>query len=123
MPVILDNKNPSLPPVFRPAALLREARRRKSFPSLMWTSALGQQRSSNDVCVMSATAPTAAQKRTSQHFAFVSLVDLRRLSERGRQVGCPYHVTAAPMGSATDHCHSAPPGRRHSVSSSRDRMR
>jgi uridine phosphorylase len=30
MPVILDNKNPSLPSVFRPAALLREARRQKA---------------------------------------------------------------------------------------------
>jgi uridine phosphorylase len=30
MPVILDNKNPSSPSVFRPAALLREARRQKA---------------------------------------------------------------------------------------------
>jgi hypothetical protein len=29
MPVIVDNKNPSLPSVFRPAAPLREARRQK----------------------------------------------------------------------------------------------
>src|SRR5262245_41032441 len=29
MPPLLDNKNPSLPSVFRPAALLREARRQK----------------------------------------------------------------------------------------------
>ena len=29
MPPLLDNKNPSSPSVFRPAALLREARRQK----------------------------------------------------------------------------------------------
>jgi len=34
MPVILDNKNPSLPSVFRPAALLREARRQKGLPTV-----------------------------------------------------------------------------------------
>ena len=34
MPVIVDNKNPSLPSVFRPAALLREARRQKALPSV-----------------------------------------------------------------------------------------
>ena len=32
MPVILDNKNPSSPSVFRPAALLRQARRQKRLP-------------------------------------------------------------------------------------------
>ena len=34
MPVILDNKNPSLPSVFRPTALLREARRQKTLPTV-----------------------------------------------------------------------------------------
>jgi uridine phosphorylase len=34
MPVILDNKAPSSPSVFRPAALLREARRQKALPSV-----------------------------------------------------------------------------------------
>ncbi|MGO9684274.1 MAG: nucleoside phosphorylase [Beijerinckiaceae bacterium] len=34
MPVILDNKNPSLPSVFRPTALLREARRQKRLPTV-----------------------------------------------------------------------------------------
>jgi uridine phosphorylase len=34
MPVILDKKNPSLPSVFRPAALLREARRQKAIPAV-----------------------------------------------------------------------------------------
>jgi uridine phosphorylase len=34
MPAILDNKNPSSPSVFRPAALLREARRQKSLPAV-----------------------------------------------------------------------------------------
>jgi uridine phosphorylase len=34
MPIILDNKNPSSPSVFRPAALLREARRQKALPSV-----------------------------------------------------------------------------------------
>lgn len=34
MPVIVDNKNPSLPSVFRPAALLREARRQKALPTV-----------------------------------------------------------------------------------------
>jgi len=34
MPVIIDNKNPSSPSVFRPAALLREARRQKALPSV-----------------------------------------------------------------------------------------
>jgi uridine phosphorylase len=34
MPVIVDNKNPSSPSVFRPAALLREARRQKVLPSV-----------------------------------------------------------------------------------------
>jgi uridine phosphorylase len=34
MPVILDNKNPSSPSVFRPAALLREARRQKALPNI-----------------------------------------------------------------------------------------
>src|SRR6266567_324479 len=32
MPPLLDNKNPSSPSVFRPAALLREARRQKGWP-------------------------------------------------------------------------------------------
>ena len=32
MPPLLDNKNPSSPSVFRPAALLREARRQKGIP-------------------------------------------------------------------------------------------
>jgi len=32
MPVILDNKNPSSPSVFRPAALLKQARRQKRLP-------------------------------------------------------------------------------------------
>ncbi len=34
MPAILDNKNPSSPSVFRPAALLREARRQKALPTV-----------------------------------------------------------------------------------------
>jgi uridine phosphorylase len=34
MPAILDNKNPSSRSVFRPAALLREARRQKSLPAV-----------------------------------------------------------------------------------------
>jgi uridine phosphorylase len=34
MPVIVDNKNPSSPSVFRPAALLREARRQKALPTV-----------------------------------------------------------------------------------------
>jgi len=34
MPVILDNKNPSAPSVFRPAALLRQARRQKGLPTV-----------------------------------------------------------------------------------------
>jgi uridine phosphorylase len=34
MPPLLDNKNPSSPSVFRPAALLREARRQKSIPTV-----------------------------------------------------------------------------------------
>ena len=34
MPVILDNKNPSLPSVFSPAGLLREARRQKRLPTV-----------------------------------------------------------------------------------------
>jgi uridine phosphorylase len=34
MPVIVDDKNPSLPSVFRPAALLREARRQKALPTV-----------------------------------------------------------------------------------------
>jgi len=34
MPPLLDNKNPSSPSVFRPAALLREARRQKGIPSV-----------------------------------------------------------------------------------------
>lgn len=34
MPVILDDKDPSAPSVFRPAALLREARRQKALPSV-----------------------------------------------------------------------------------------
>jgi uridine phosphorylase len=34
MATILDNKNPSSPSVFRPAALLREARRQKGLPTL-----------------------------------------------------------------------------------------
>jgi hypothetical protein len=34
MVVILDNKNPSLPSVFRPTALMREARRQKGFPAV-----------------------------------------------------------------------------------------
>jgi uridine phosphorylase len=34
MVAILDNKNPSLPSVFRPAALLREARRQKGLPTV-----------------------------------------------------------------------------------------
>ena len=34
MPVILDNKNPSSSSVFRPAALLREARRQKMLPAV-----------------------------------------------------------------------------------------
>jgi uridine phosphorylase len=33
MPPLLDNKNPSSPSVFRPAALLREARRQKGMPA------------------------------------------------------------------------------------------
>jgi hypothetical protein len=32
MPPLLDNKNPSSPSVFRPAALLRAARRQKGIP-------------------------------------------------------------------------------------------
>ena len=32
-PPILDNKNPSAPSVFDPAALLREARRQKQLPA------------------------------------------------------------------------------------------
>ena len=32
MPPLLDNKNPSSPSVFQPAALLREARRQKGLP-------------------------------------------------------------------------------------------
>ena len=34
MPPLLDNKNPSAPSVFRPAALLREARRQKGLPNV-----------------------------------------------------------------------------------------
>ena len=34
MPVIVDNKNPSAPSVFRPAALLRQARRQKGLPTV-----------------------------------------------------------------------------------------
>jgi len=34
MPVILDNKNPASSSVFRPAALLREARRQKALPNV-----------------------------------------------------------------------------------------
>jgi uridine phosphorylase len=34
MPLLLDNKNPSSPSVFRPAALLREARRQKGLPNI-----------------------------------------------------------------------------------------
>lgn len=34
MPPLLDNKNPSSPSVFRPAALLREARRQKALPTV-----------------------------------------------------------------------------------------
>ena len=34
MPAILDNKNPSSPSVFRPAVLLREARRQKALPTV-----------------------------------------------------------------------------------------
>ena len=34
MPPLLDNKNPSSPSVFRPAALLREARRQKGIPAV-----------------------------------------------------------------------------------------
>jgi hypothetical protein len=34
MATILDNKNPSSPSVFRPAALLREARRQKGLPAV-----------------------------------------------------------------------------------------
>src|SRR5262249_46383748 len=34
MPPLLDNKNPSSPSVFRPAALLREARRQKGLPTV-----------------------------------------------------------------------------------------
>ncbi len=34
MPAILNNKNPSSPSVFRPSALLREARRQKSLPTI-----------------------------------------------------------------------------------------
>ena len=34
MPPLLDNKNPSSPSVFRPAALLREARRQKGLPNV-----------------------------------------------------------------------------------------
>ena len=34
MPPLLDNKNPSSPSVFRPAALLREARRQKGIPTV-----------------------------------------------------------------------------------------
>ena len=34
MPIILDNKYPSSPSVFRPAALLRAARRQKALPSI-----------------------------------------------------------------------------------------
>jgi uridine phosphorylase len=34
MPPLLDNKNPSSPSVFRPAALLREARRQKNLPAV-----------------------------------------------------------------------------------------
>ena len=34
MPPLLDNKNPSSPSVFRPTALLREARRQKSIPTV-----------------------------------------------------------------------------------------
>jgi hypothetical protein len=34
MPPLLDNKNPSSPSVFRPAALLREARRQKRLPAM-----------------------------------------------------------------------------------------
>jgi hypothetical protein len=55
----------------------------RSITSTFLTSVEGQQRSSSDVCVLSATTPTAAQKRTSQHFAFVPLVDLRWLSDAG----------------------------------------
>src|SRR4029077_18344694 len=34
MPLLPDNKNPSSPSVFRPAALLREARRQKGLPNI-----------------------------------------------------------------------------------------
>jgi hypothetical protein len=34
MPPLLDNKNPASPSVFRPAALLREARRQKRLPNV-----------------------------------------------------------------------------------------
>src|SRR5260370_37617361 len=34
MPPLLDNKNSSSPSVFRPAALLREARRQKGIPTI-----------------------------------------------------------------------------------------
>ena len=46
-------------------------------PTQFVASAVGQQRSSNDVCVMSAIPPTAARKRTFRHFAFVPQTEVQ----------------------------------------------
>ena len=45
-------------------------------------SHVGQRRSSNDVCVTSPITPTAAQKPTFRHFAFVPCVDGSELARK-----------------------------------------
>jgi hypothetical protein len=53
--------------------------RRKKFVSAM--SHMGQQRSSNDVCVTSAITPTTPRRRTFRLVAFVPIRDQRRCSK------------------------------------------
>ena len=56
-----------------------------------YTSALGQQRSSDEVCVTSAITSKAAEKRTFRHFAFVGIAVV---------VSPPIHLLNNPIISA-----------------------
>jgi hypothetical protein len=64
MPPLLDNKNPSSPSVFRPAALSREVRRQKSIPRVNVPT----------VCILDPDGEAAAKGRQVKTFRRLALL-------------------------------------------------
>ena len=123
MPVILDNKNPSLPPVFRPLRSFERSEAAKELPKFDVDVRFGSTTVFKRCLRHVRYRPNSGAKadiaalRICVTSRLATALRARALSRLSVSRYC------CPRGSATDHCHSAPPGRRHSISSSRDRMR